>query len=155
MMKRTERILVLLAAALVTLLACGCSKVKDIRVTSCSVDSFTPVGLRAAEARLSLCVDNPAMAFTLSDISGTLYYKGKDFIAYSAQPISVQARCTAVYPLEAAASLSEGVSVLQLLNLLRDYDVEDFSTTLSARVRLRNGVSKMLHFKDIPIKDLL
>ena len=144
-----------LAALLALCLGVGCSKIQDIKVTSCSVDSFTPKGLRAAAAKLSICVENPDMEFTLSDISGTLFYKGKDFVLYSAEPVQVGARSTAVYPLSCTASLADGVSVLALLSLLKEYDLADFSTTLQAKVTLKSGLSKKLKFKDIPISDLI
>jgi hypothetical protein len=44
---------------------------------------------------------------------------------------------------------------MDIISLMRGYDVNDFTTDVSAKVRLRSGLSKTLRFKDIPVKDLL
>lgn len=145
----------LTAVAVFLVILAGCSKIGDIKVTSFSVDSFSPKGLRGADATLSLAIENPAMEFSLSDIQGVVYYKGKEYVDYSAEPITVNGKCAAVYPLNCSASLRPDISLVSVLTLVRDYNIDDFSTTISAKVRLRSGVGKKLKFKNIPLKKLL
>ena len=56
----------------VTPLLSGCGKINQIKVTSCGVESITPIGFRGVKAELSMTIDNPAMQFVLTDIKGVL-----------------------------------------------------------------------------------
>lgn len=133
----------------------GCGNIKDIKVTACSIESITPVGLRGVKAELAIVVENPAMQFTLSDIKGILYYKGIAFVEYLAQPILVKRHTVAVYPLNGEVFLAPGVNFGKVLALARGYDLADFSVDIQARVKLKNGLSKLFTFKDVPVKDLV
>lgn len=137
------------------LLLGGCGKIEDIKVTSCGIESITPVGLRGLKAELAIAVDNPAMQFTLSDIKGVLYYKGVEFVKYDADPILVRRHTAAVYPLNVAASLADNVNFTAILSLVGGYDINDFSTDIHAKVKLKSGLSKKFIFKNIPVKDLM
>lgn len=139
----------------VPLLVSGCGKISDIKITSCGLESITPIGLRGVKAELALAVENPAMQFTLSDIRGILYYKGKEFVNYAADPITVRRHLAAVYPLKVEAHLAGSVSFSEVLKLLSGYNPEDFSTDIYARVKLKSGLYKNLEFKNIPIKELM
>ena len=79
-----------LALAAVLALSFSCASYKDISVTSCEVASLSPNGLRAVDAVLSVGVHNPTVAFTLSDIAGTVR-QGEDVIAtFEGGPVSVE-----------------------------------------------------------------
>ena len=137
-MLRFKRILPIVATVL-TLCLAGCNRIeqiKNIQMTSWALESVTPVGLRGLEAELAVGIENPAMQFTLEDIEGVLFYKGTEFVVYTAH-------------------LGGEFSLLGALGLLRNYDLADFTTDIQARVRLKSGVSKKLTFKDIPIKELV
>ena len=156
-MLRFKRILPIVATVL-TLCLAGCNRIeqiKNIQMTSWALESVTPVGLRGLEAELAVGIENPAMQFTLEDIEGVLFYKGTEFVVYTADPITVKGKSAAVYPLTCAAHLGGEFSLLGALGLLRNYDLADFTTDIQARVRLKSGVSKKLTFKDIPIKELV
>ena len=159
-MKRTVDILkrsviAVALAAVILLLPSSCSRIKDIRILSCAVESISPIGLHGLNAELAVQVQNPAMQFTLTDIQGILYYKGRPFVTYEADPIQVTARSVAVYPLPCQANLASGVKLMDLISLMRDDDLEDFVTDVSAKVHLRSGLTKTLKFKEIPVKDLM
>ena len=67
----------LIAAVLLALAVCqGCARFKEIRIVSCGVESVSVKGFKGASAVLSVEVDNPATALTLSDIRGTLNMDG-------------------------------------------------------------------------------
>jgi hypothetical protein len=142
-------------ALLLVVFSSSCSRIKDIRLASCSVESVSPIGLHGLSAELAVQIENPAMQFSLSDIQGTLFHKGNPIIVYDAEPIEVAGHSVAVYPLPCTATLSPGVRLMDIISLMRGYDVNDFTMDVSAKVRLRSGLSKTLRFKDIPVKDLL
>lgn len=156
-MKLHVRISLLLTAVLVLFLTgCGgAGQIKNIKVTSMSLDSVMPAGLRAVTATVSVGVDNPAMQFTLEDIEGVLYHKGKELVGYTAEPVTVRRKSAETYPVSLTAQLTDGSSLFRLLGLVADHDPADFTTDIRATVRLRSGVKKHLDYKNIPITDFL
>ena len=86
-MKVLKNIILGLAVSLSVLFFGSCSgisKIKDIKVTSCGVESYSLKGLRSIDAVLAIGIDNPAMAFTVTDLSGILKYNGEDVAFYTA-----------------------------------------------------------------------
>lgn len=156
-MKFCKRVLPLLAVLLMFCVS-GCrgiDKIKDIKVTSWSLKSVVPSGLRSVNAELEVGIDNPAMEFTVGDIEGVLYYKGRPMADYSAEPVTVRGKSAEVYPVSGSARLAGDFSLLDLLSLAGGYDPADFTADLQANVRLKSGISKTIHLKNLPIKSLV
>ena len=139
--------------SLALLLAAGCSKVKDISITSFGVESFSPKGLRSADAVLSVGIDNPAFAFTVTEITGVVKFKGEEMASFRTDTVAVDRRCVKVYDVPCSAVLDESVSLGRVLTLLGQGSLEGFTADVDARVRLRNGVAKTLHFKDLDLSE--
>ncbi len=150
-----RKVISAIIAALAVLLLSGCSKISQIELKSCAVDSVSMAGLRGINATLLLEVDNPALQFTLADINGVLYRNGEEYVLYEADPIQVNAKSCAVYPLPCKATLAPSVSLMQVLTLAKDFNIEEFTTDIHAKVILKGGVAKGFTFRDIPIKDLM
>ena len=132
----------------------GCSKVKDIKVTSCGLESYSLKGLRSVDAVLAVGIDNPTFGFTITDLSGLVKYNGEDFATYTADSVAVDKKCSKVYDLPCSATLSEGVSLKQILSLASKGTLEGFTTDIEAKVRLRNGVGTTLRFKDLDLQKM-
>ena len=152
MKKIITRLLPLVLVCLVT--AAGCSKVKDIKINSCGLESFTPKGLRAAKAVLALEIDNPAFAFGIQNLDGVIKYKGEDFIFFKSDGVDVARKSVRVYDLPCEASLAEGVSITRLLSVLSG-GTEGLTADINAKVLLKKGVGKTLKFKDLNIQELM
>ncbi len=147
-----------IAAALVLLVAAGCSpiqKIKNIKVTSAALESLSPNGLRSLDIGVLLGIDNPAMQFTAEDISGTIYRLGEPYVDFTVEPITVKARTAGVYELNASAALRPEISLMTVLGLARNYDLAEFTADVDVTVKLRSGVGKALKIKNINIKELL
>ncbi|MFA6593248.1 MAG: hypothetical protein WCS67_07905 [Bacteroidales bacterium] len=153
MLKEKGNIL-LVAIGLVAVLLAGCTKIKDISVTSCEVKSVTPRGFSALKGVLMIGIDNPAFTFTISDISGVVKYNGEELVDYAGGPITVEGKCERKYELNCIASLANGVSITKLIPLLSKDNLEGVTTDLSAKVMLDNGLHKTLRFKDLPLEQL-
>ncbi len=152
-MDRFLRIFTLLAAVI---LACSCAdRIKDIKLNSCSVSSFASVSLRSAEGTLLLEIDNPAMQFTISEIEGTLFYRDEELASYTAEPLTIKARCTESYSLKCRAELSPEMPLAKLMGLAVGLDPEYLTTDIRAKAKLKNGISRKLDFKSLPVKALL
>lgn len=133
------------------LCGCGASKIKDIRVTSFGIESYSLRGFRSLEAVLALGIDNPSMEFAVTDLSGIVRYNGEDFATYTADSVRVAARCSSVYDFRCTATLSDGVTLKQLLSLAGQRSLEGVTTDLEANVMLKNGIGKKIRLKNLDI----
>ncbi len=133
----------------------SCSKVKDIKVTSCALESYSLRGFRSIDAVLAVGIDNPAFAFTVTDLNGIVKYKGEDFATYKADTVSVQKKSARVYDVPCSATLSDGVTLARLLSILKAGNLEGFTTDVVAKVKLRGGAGKTLRINDLDLQELM
>jgi hypothetical protein len=153
-MKRKIIGLFIALAACVALAGCGVSKVKDIKMTSCGLESYSLKGLRGIDAVLAVGIDNPTFAFKIMDVSGVVKYNGEDFATYTADSLCVDKKCVKVYELPCTATLNDGVSLSRLLQIAKKGSLEGFTTDVDATVKLKSGAGATLHFKDIDLKEM-
>lgn len=132
----------------------GLSKVKDIKVTSCGLESYSLKGLRSVDAVLAVGIDNPTFAFTVMDVSGTVKYNGEDFATYTADTVSVEKKCSKVYDLPCTATLNDGISLMKLMQIVKKGSLEGFTTDVTATVKLKSGAGKTFRFKNIDLNKL-
>ena len=144
-----KRIVPSLLIILVLTALSACSRVKDIKITSCGVESFTPKGLRSVDAVLALGIDNPSIAY---HEAGRVVIPGEELGIYT--PTRAIDR-KAGYDLPCSATLSDNVSLPRILSLMRKGNLEGFTTDIVAKVRLRRGVGTTLKFKDIDLQQLM
>ena len=154
-MHKGKRNIVLIALALFALLVCGCADLKDIKVTSCSVKSVMPSGLRSIQGSLALGIDDPSIGFTLSGIEGIVKYNDRVVGNFSGGPVSVDGHSSQVYDMNCTATLSKDVSLAELFAWAANKNFDGFTTDFSAKVRVLGGIGKTLKFKDVPLKKLL
>ena len=145
---------------LVTLVACvilaaACNKFKEIDVTSCEVMSLTPKGFRSVDAVLGVGVYNPTVSFTLSDVTGNIRKDDLVIATFSGGPITIDKKSEKVYELPCTLMLEEGLSLFQVLTLIKTMDFEGYVIDASGVVSLSNGLKKNLQFKEIPVNSLL
>ena len=152
LMKRAYRLVLVLLAVLSL---AGCASVKDIAVTSCSVVSVSPQGLRSADAVLALGIKNPLMAFTIKGLDGTIHKGDQTFATFSTSSLAVDRKCTKVYLMDCTGSLDKSVSLRDLLKIAASRDFEGYAIDLTMNVRLRWGIGKTLHFNNLMITDLM
>lgn len=138
-------------------LAPSCSsinKMKDIKVTSVGLDSFAPRGFRSADAVLAIGIDNPTLAFTITDLAGVLKYNGEDMATYKADSLTIDKKCSKVYTLPCSATIGENVGLGQVLKMVSQGSMKGFTTDVEAHVRLKNGLGKTLKFKDLDLEKM-
>lgn len=150
-----KRILTIFTAFATLLLAVSCSRINRIEVKSCAVESLAFRGTRGVDAVLLLEIDNPAMQFTLEVVDGVLYYKGEEYLRYSAEPVRVSAKRSAAYPLPCKATLSPEITLLKLMGVARNIDMNDVTTDVRAKVTLRSGASKTFTLKNMNVGELM
>lgn len=149
-----KNILIYIAVALSIFMVEGCSRVRDIKVTSCKLISVSPSGLKSMEGILEVGVDNPSVKFRLDDIEGKIYRNGEILAYITADPVEIAGRTRALYDVKGKAAIAPGVSVLTLLGMVRGVDPKEFTIDISAKVKAR-GIGKTVERKGIPLTDLM
>ena len=131
------------------------SDVRDIKVTSVNIESISLNGFRGANVDLAVGIDNPAFHVELSEIEGSLKLSGKVLGRMAMDPFVLHARSTEIYHLKAAVSIEQGVTLRELVSLTDMETLNSCTVDVSVRATLKNGVSKVLRFNDIPMTQLL
>lgn len=151
-----KRLFLILVIVLPLFASCKGKSVKDIKVTSVELVSLTPQGLRDIDAVIKLGLYNPTVGFEITDLCGTLKYKGQEAMILKADQLMVGGKSDKVYTIPVHGSLSEDFNPLQLLQMLKDkIDFKDVTLDVSVRPALRGGLGKNLEYKDIPLDKLL
>lgn len=150
---RGIRYALLVLAVAMTCLS-GCSKFKQIRPVSASVESIVPTGLRSVAAVVAVEIDNPAAQLALSEIEGVIYHSGKVFGRVALDPFILEARSLETYSLHAVLTLDKGVSLLDLMSLMKSNVIEECTVDLQVKASLKGGASKRMKIDGLPLKEL-
>lgn len=157
-MKNLLKRVILIAVSAMALCLTGCKdiqNIKNIKVTSVAVETVSPNGLRGMTVGLAVGVDNPSFHVDLSEINGALKLSGKVLGRVTMDPFTLHGKSAEIYHLKAAVTIEPGVTLSELAALLDMETLNQCMVDVSARATLKNGLSKVLNFNDIPVKDLL
>ncbi len=157
-MKNLLKRVILIAVSAMALCLAGCKdiqNIKNIKVTSVAVETVSPNGLRGMTVGLAVGVDNPSFHVDLSEINGALKLSGKVLGRVTMDPFTLHGKSAEIYHLKAAVTIEPGVTLSELAALLDMETLNQCMVDVSARATLKNGLSKVLNFNDIPVKDLL
>ena len=157
-MKNLLKRILLIAVSAMALCLTGCKdikNIKNIKVTSVAVETITPNGLRGMVIGLAVGIDNPSFNVDLSEINGALKLSGKVLGRVTMDPFTLHGKSAEIYHLRAVVTIEQGVTLSELAALLDMETLNQCMVDVSARATLKNGLSKVLNFNDIPVKDLL
>ena len=151
-MKRAFRISACLLA-LVLLLSCGVSRVKDISITSVGVSYIVPTSTRSLDAKLLLGIDNPAISFAVQEVSGAIRYQDKPLAHFQTGGLELQGKSQQVYELPCTVTLDPDISLLDLLIIASKRSLEGLKADVDVQAALKkNGVlHKPVSFRDLDI----
>ena len=133
----------------------GCKNVKDINVTSVTVEAISPQGLQGINVFLAVGIDNPAFQIGLEDIHGALKHSGKVLGRVTMDPFIIQARSAEMYHVKAFVTLGEDARLRDLLMLTDINRLYECTVDVSVTPRLKSGLGAPITIKDIPLKKLL
>ena len=125
----------------------GCAKYRQIRPVSAGIESVMPSGLRSVVLMVAVEIDNPAGQLTLSDVSGVISRSGKVFGRVAVDPFIIKARELGKYHLRTVVTLDEGVSLLEMMTLLKGNVIEECVVDLYAKVSLKTEYRARWHMK--------
>lgn len=154
MKRRIFRGFIVLMAGVILSGCCGLSKMKDIKVTSCALESYSLNGLRSIDAVLAVGIDNPTFAFKVMDLNGVVKYNGEEFATYSADTLSVDKKCSKIYDLSCSATLSGGVGLMKLMQIVKNGSLDGFTTDVTATVKLKSGAGTTFKLKDVDLNKM-
>ncbi len=152
-MKRNV-ILTLALSVIAALCLSGCVKPHDIKITSAAVESVTPTGFRSAEGVLSVGIHNPGFKFKVCNIHGTLFHQGSSVADFTADDLEVEKKSDKKYSVAGSAQLSNGVSLLSVLSMVRNLKAEEYTVDLYATVKAK-GLQKNIEKKGVPLTKLM
>lgn len=144
---------ILLIAVLVSLT--GCVNVNRLQVTSFHIDSVTPDGFRSVSATASATVANGSVGFSVYDIYGTVKRQGQELGVFSVEPFSVKPRSSGKYSVSGELSLAQGISLMEMIAVVKELDIDDFTVDISLKVKARGGAPQKLQLKDVPARHII
>ena len=144
-------IIVALLAGLLAVSGCAVTKIRDIRITSVGVKYIVPTSSRSLDAVLLLGIDNPSISFTAQDVSGVVKQYGRELGKFTAGQLPIQGKSVQVYELPCTVSLSEKVSLLDLLAIAAKRSMEGMTVDVKLRVSLGSGKGTTLTFNGLDL----
>lgn len=150
-----RRISTIFALVLVIFITGSCSVSRSFKVTSCSVSSISPSGLKGVKAVLNVGIINHLMGLTVTRIDGVINNGGEEFATFEAGKITVPRRSEGVYPLNCSGAVSKGVGLTDLLRLAMKQDFSGMTVDMAIKVRLKCGLGKTIRIKDLKVMELM
>ena len=133
---------------------CGCSKYKQIKITSGRIDSIAMVGLRSVNLSLTVGIDNPAGKLDVREADGELTHFGKVIGKVTLNPFIVNEKSNRDHKLSAKVDLSPEVGLRELMGFM------DMNRLYECNVKIHvkgyvAGVPVKKDIKEMPLKKLL
>ncbi len=113
-----------LICALVALTGCSAvrraavDRLKEIELTSFTVEKISPKGLKALDASFLVGIHNPTVKLELKEVNVRLFCGDSELGSFVLDPFTIAGHKDAVYRLAGHASLSSPSALLQVLGAL-------------------------------------
>lgn len=146
-----------LICAVVALMGCSAvrkaaiDKLKEIEVTSFSVEKVTPKGLKALDASFYVGVHNPTIKLELTDVTARLFYKDSELGSFVLDPFTIDGHADKIYLLTGHAALSSAAALFQVVGALGGSS-DDFTVLISATGKglgIRRDVSRTMSLTEL------
>ena len=127
----------LLIAALLSLASCvGVDNLRKMNLRSGKIVNvqFPPIGSRTLAVTVQLDIENPAGYVRMSDISGVIRSKDLVLGRFTADDFAIDARCDQEYLFLMYLTPDEGMSLLKVLALLKDFSPDDYVFDIDLRL---------------------
>lgn len=151
-MKRGFKIILPLLVGALCLSGCV-NKFKQIKITSASLESIVPTGLKSFDALICLGIDNPAPSFNIMHLKADIMKDSIVVLRAAAENVAVDGKCSREYKIPVNGSIDPGISRFKLAIMARNFNPEEYTVNLSARATIA-GIGKDLEYK-LPLGKLL
>ena len=130
----------------------GCKGIKQISVSSFEIVSIAPRGMNEIDALVKVGINNPTVAFEVTDLSGTVFVKDSPCLTLTSDQLIVYAKSDRVYSIPVHGTLEKEFNPFQLLQLFNNQmNLDDVTLNVKAKAALRGGAGKVIDLKGIPL----
>ena len=137
-----------------TLLCSACSRIGDIKVLQYKVIAANPESSRKLNFILSVQVSNNGPALDFDEMEGDLLSRDRLLCTFRAKPFRVAGSTVEWMNFEGDLFIEENVSLLTLLNLVQNFNLDDYSVNYMTKVRL-GAISKRISGNGIPLNKFM
>lgn len=151
-----NRICVLAFAVMTVLLMSltGCSKYRQISVTSGRIESINMNGFKSVDMIVRIGVDNPAGKLEIKSAEGILKHFGKIIGRVTPDPVVIKARSDEEHVVKMHVEIAEGLGLREILGLMDARRLEECTLDISVSGKVA-GMAMKKKIVDIPLKKLL
>ena len=155
MMIDMKKLFTLIALALLSVAAGNecLAQFSKLSIGDYSIESIWPESFSSVRGEVSLEVTNAGEAFTVSEITGTVYKEGVAFVTGRASDFRVATGAQKLN-ISGRASLCPGASLWTVLGLLF-FDPKDYAVDIRLKVTTASGEVRVVEKKRLPVEVLL
>ena len=153
-MKRIGGIIRTIVLALFVIFMSGCHKYEQIQILYGKVESLNMSGLRSVDVTLDVGLSNPAGKIIVEEAVGTLKHFGKVIGNVTLAPLTLDARTSASYKVEARVELAKSMSIMEIMRFADIRRLNECTVDVSLRGKA-SGIRLKREYNDIPLKKLL
>ena len=146
-----------LLAIVATLLLSSCggmNKVRNLRFTSFRIVSFSPRGLRSADAVLKIGISNPSDDLIVRDLEGVVRKNGTPLARLTGEDVLINGPKIADYTLPCVLALENGVSVVKLIGIIGEGDFSAYTADVTFRLT-SGGTTRKVKIKKLKLSDII
>lgn len=123
-------------------------KFSKYKITGISIQS-----MRSVNGSLEICCRNDSTGFVMSDISGTVYKKGRAFVKGYTSPVRVSSGSSNL-KISGNASLYDGISLWDVLSCVA-FNPDDYTIDVKMKVVNDKGATRIVDKRGIRVGSLL
>lgn len=144
----------LLSALLIALLS-SCNSWKDFEISSVSIQSISPRGLKAADLTIDAKIDNSGKAIQIDSISGVIKVADNPVLLLTANGILIESgKQDCIFPVK--GSLQSGINLPSVLGSLTSGDTDALRIDIRGYARMSGTkFGKTIEYTDIPLVSFL
>ena len=145
--------LIILLAALLLAAAPASAQLTKLRFVNYKLVKMVPVSLEKVKGTFAFDVVNDTTAFTMSNISGTVYKNGKQLVSGMTPNINVP-KGKSSFTIEGLANLSGNTNIMQVMQCIF-FKPEEYTIDVSLTVTDSKGKRKEIVELGMSVADLL
>ena len=153
-MKRRVCSLALAVMTVLLLSLTGCSRYKQISVTSAKIESLSMNGFKSVDLIVRIVVDNPAGKVEIRTAEGVLKHFGKIIGRVTPDPVTFKPRTEEEYQVKMRVEIAEGLGFREIMSLMDMKKLEECTLDVSVSGKVA-GMAVKKNYVDIPLKKLL
>lgn len=152
-MKRTLKTIYLVLLAIILPVCASCSNPMDISVQRYSIEEVLPTSFRSVRGVVAFDISNGGSQCDVQYVKGQLYNGETSLGNFSVEPFSIVKGDSGI-KLTGDISLDDNVSLLTILSMAGNFNIDNFSVSVEAR--LKQGLfTRTIKKNKIPLRQFI